>query len=247
MKIVIKKIEVNHNVTQENIFLLAWKYLAWFLLLLILLYWCFYFLGWYLTHFITIQDENKYFSSLYSWLKVDKEATSKLVSQIWKTVYNIQVIDSQELNAFSALWGNIFVTNSLLSWLNTIEWLDFVIGHEIKHIENRDVFRWLISQIPVQFWLLLLWVDYKMINMGDVFTNLYSKNQETLADYGWVDYVYQKHWHVWCVNEVFDLLPYDYFWEIMSDHPETTWRLNKINEYIISKWYKYWTCSKLLK
>lgn len=247
MEIVIKQPKVNYNITQENHFLLAWKYLLWFFLMLVSLYLLFYLFGWYLTFFVSIEDENRYFSGLYIWLKEDKKATNKLISQIWQSKYNIKVIDSEEINAFSALWWNIFLTNSLYSWLNTIEWLDFVIGHEIKHIENRDVFKSLVSQIPVKFWLLLIWVDWTMLNMWDVFTVLYSKNQEILADYGWVDYVYEKHWHVGCIQEVFDLLPSNYLNELISDHPVTESRISKINSYIISKWYKTWECAFLDK
>lgn len=64
--------------------------------------------------------------------------------------YAIQILeDTGEENAYATLGGNMFITREFLESVEYIETLDFVIGHEIAHIEHRDMLKSMIPSLPV--------------------------------------------------------------------------------------------------
>ncbi len=73
------------------------------------------------------------------------------LSQRYKDVpYAIYLVDMDgEENAFAALGGEIYLTKALLENMTHYEALDMIVGHEIGHIENRDVLRGLITRVPM--------------------------------------------------------------------------------------------------
>lgn len=63
--------------------------------------------------------------------------------------YTIYIQESTESNAFATIGGNIIVTSSLLDEIENEEELVFILGHELAHIEHRDVIRSMAQSMPI--------------------------------------------------------------------------------------------------
>ena len=55
--------------------------------------------------------------------------------------YRFQVIDADDVNAFAAPTGYVFVTRGLLESLETEDELAAILAHEIAHVESRHTYR----------------------------------------------------------------------------------------------------------
>ena len=55
--------------------------------------------------------------------------------------YRFAILDTKDVNAYSAPGGYVFITRGLLKELNSESELAGVLGHEIAHIANKDVLR----------------------------------------------------------------------------------------------------------
>lgn len=55
--------------------------------------------------------------------------------------YSFAVIDSEEVNAFALPGGFVYVTTGLLEFIDTDRELEFVVGHEVGHIDLKHCIR----------------------------------------------------------------------------------------------------------
>ena len=120
------------------------------------------------------------------------------------------------------------------------EALDFIIGHEIAHIENRDVLRSLVSELPIQLGLSLLGFSEANILFQHTLSNPHSKYQETRADEGGIDFAYQMNGSIGCSLEFFEQKNSleENIAEIFSTHPVTHFRIERAQEYVEEKGYE---------
>ncbi|WP_340200845.1 M48 family metallopeptidase [Ascidiimonas sp. W6] len=65
------------------------------------------------------------------------------------TVYKLNIIKSEEINAFATMGGYVYLTTGLLDFVDSYDELAFIIGHEVAHEEKlhtqRKVTKLLVS------------------------------------------------------------------------------------------------------
>ncbi len=55
--------------------------------------------------------------------------------------YQYHIIDSKDINAFSTLGGHIYICTGLIDFVDSMDELAFIIGHEIAHIDLEHTLR----------------------------------------------------------------------------------------------------------
>jgi predicted Zn-dependent protease len=95
--------------------------------------------------------------------------------------YTFTVLDSSEINAFSHVGGYIYVNKGLLEFIDGDGELEFVLGHEIGHVELQHCTRNLTyaaraSKLGGQLGENLTQIAYHLVAVG------YSEDQEFAAD-----------------------------------------------------------------
>lgn len=244
MKIVIKDLEKNYNVAQESdgkIFLKWSSVIIWCIIWLFIL---FLFIAQILIPFVSLEDEKRLFwNDVMLWKILDDE-TQRIQKYIWKEFpYKVVVVDSAESNAFALPWGTIAFTKSFLEEVVYENSFLFVLGHEKAHVDNRDVFRWLVSEVPMRIIFVLLGftgnIDFSYFISPTV--NFYSKTMEKNADIFGIDFVYAQQGDVSCALELF--MKKSSLWEniltLLSGHPMTDSRIDYIEQIISRKNYPY--------
>lgn len=253
MKIIVKELKKNYNVSEESDLNIFWKFIWYFVWIIIFLYICFLFFANILLSFVSLEKENELFwwYSNYGF-DINKEKTDKINIFVWKDFeYEILVIDSYEANAFALPWWIIAVTSSLLDEIKYENSLLFIIWHEIGHIENRDVFKKIISEVPLQIILSIVWISWNL-DLSFVLSwtsSLHSKTVESKADYSWLEFLYNQRKDVWCAMYFFekDSSISENILTLLSDHPMTNNRISRIKDVIKQKWYEESETCEFLK
>ena len=131
----------------------------------------------------------------------------------------------------------MYVTQNLLDTIESPEALDFIIGHELGHIENRDVLRTLISELPIHIMLGLFGFSEAHLLFEHTLSNPHSKYQETRADEYGIDFAYQLNGYIGCSLEFFEQKNSlgENLAEVFSTHPVTHFRIERVQEYIAEK------------
>ncbi len=246
MKFHHKVLKDNHNVSKESDSSLFLRY-AWFLFFIMAsIYALFFIFSFFVTQFISIEDE-----ALFLWdtqvFSIDEELTESFRELYPDFPYTLWVADMTEKNAFATLWWNIYLTSWLIkSWASKNE-IDFILWHEIGHIENRDVIRQIISTLPTYLFLMLLWSDIWVSVFETAIENPHSKNQETNADMYWLTYSMKKNGHIGCILNFFENENSlsDNIMTLFSGHPMTDTRMKRIRKEIEKKWYPDGECTPL--
>jgi len=247
MKITAKTLTKNHNVSSESDTSLFFRYMWFFIFIVLSLYILFFVISFAVINFVSIEDEKKWFGSIdevFSWSSLP----DVLGDRYDDIPYTLQVIDMDgEENAFASLGGKIYITRALLDTVDSYETLDFIIGHEVAHIENRDVLKGIISSLPVTLMLSLFWGDYGSVLFNGIVWNTHSKLMESKADRDAIEYVYIKNNHVWCALDFFEDKNTigDNVLEIFSTHPVTKFRIERIEKYIDIRGYEKNECTPL--
>lgn len=252
MKIVIKELKENHNVSKESDSKVFLKFVWIFAIIIIWLFFSLLVFAGFLTKFVSLEDEKKYFSWLSGLeIKIKKESTKKLKEFLGTDFgYEVVVIEMNEANAFALPWWTIAITDTMLEDMKYENSLLFIIWHEIWHIENRDVFKAIVSRVPIQILLSIIWVWWD-IDIWFIFSStnqIHSKWVETDADVKWLEFLNKSKWSVECAIDYFkkDLDLTENIMSFLSDHPMTWSRIEKIEKIIKENWYKENSECKLL-
>jgi len=243
MKIIIKELKNNYNVSKQSdlkvflkwIWIFMWLIITFFIFLLIIAN--------ILVNFISLEDEKRLFPWFSNNFNIDINKTNKLKVLLWNNFkYDISVIKDERSNAFALPWWKILITDSLLKDIKYENSLLFIIWHEIWHVENRDVLKGIISKMPIQIVLNIIWIwwDLDLSFLLSWTTDIYSKWVELDADKKWLEFLYNKKWEVWCALYFFknDKSVLENIGSFLSDHPMNSNRIKNIENIIKSKWYK---------
>jgi hypothetical protein len=95
--------------------------------------------------------------------------------------YRFYVVNDMEVNAFACVGGNIYVNRGLIEFVDNEAQLQFVLGHEIGHIElghSSRRFTFLVrgSQVGGELLSQLTGLVYQAVSLG------YAENQELASD-----------------------------------------------------------------
>lgn len=247
MKIVTKTLKENHNVSKESDSSLFFRYVWFFLFLVFCVYIFFFSISLVSVRFISIEDEQKWFGAFDDIsTELSSDMPESLSERYADIAYTLHIIDMDDTaNAFASLGGNLYVTQAFLEQVDYWEELDFIVWHEIGHIEHRDVLKWLISSFPVTILLSFLGGDYGQILFQGVISNTHSKFQESRADRFWIDFAYEKNGHIGCVMNFFEKenTIEGNLMEMFSTHPMTSLRIERAQDYAKEKWYEVGECT----
>lgn len=243
MKIIVKDIEKNYNVSSESDLKSFFKWIWVIFLILFSLYIILILVANLLVNFISLEDEKKYFWDVGFYYQVDEEKTAKIKDLLWEDLkYDIEVVKMNEENAFSMPWWKILITDSLLSSVKYENSLIFIIWHEVWHSENRDFLKWVIREAPISFLFSLLWVslDIDLSFLSSSSSTIYSKKVESDADEHGLEFLYKIKWEVSCATYFFqkDSSLLEDVSSFLSDHPMTSSRIENIDNLIKKNWYK---------
>ncbi len=247
MKIVIPEWpEKNYNISEKSQ-LIWWMKLLWTFFAIIFSFYLFFLLvAHYLVYLVPLEKEIEWFweGSVTS----ENIQLTKKINEIFPDIkYSLHVISSEEENAYAKLWWKILVTEWLLNSIEYENELLMIIWHEISHIENRDVFKKIVSEFPIQLLLLLIWFSWnEWLYIFDSVSSVYNKEVEERSDFEWVDFVNNEKNHIGCITRFFEKNNdnLDNIVSFLSDHPMTASRITEINEYAQSKWFIEKECSK---
>jgi len=252
MKIVVKDLETNHNISQESDLHIFFKWIwivAW---LVVGLFIFFIFLWNILVNYFSIEDEKKYFPDVISEFNIDENKTKKLKNLLWNNFkYEIAVARDDIENAYALPGWTIIITDSLLNEIKYENSLLLIIWHEVWHIENRDVFKAFVTNMPIAILLSILWIgwDFDLTFLLSGTSDIYSKTVESDADKKGLDFLYNIKGEVWCSLYFFEKRSWlwENIWSLLSGHPMTSGRINNIKKEIRIKWYPENNDCKLLK
>lgn len=250
MKIIPTLSKKNYNVSQETEEKYLLRFLLWIIWGLIILYVLFYWVALFSLRFISLEQERKWFSS--GWIVFDEKDIAPVPEYIQKRYellpYQLYILKWQwEVNAFTTLGWNIFLTEEFLEEVRYVETLDFIVGHEIGHVEHRDVLKSIIPSLPIHVLLSLFWVKELSSLFTGLVENQLSKSQETKADYYGLDFTYSLNGHVGCALDLFetDNSVWKNVIEVFSTHPMTTLRIERAKKYIETMQYPKLQCKEL--
>ncbi len=152
-------------------------------------------------------------------------------------------LDSETVNAFATLGGQIFVFQGLLDIVKTDIGLDMVLAHEAAHILNRDPIQGITAALGVQFVFALATGNTELAQLSnlmgtgsELFLLSYSRKQERAADALAMDTLAKLYPDLTGADELFHymLMHSDdmSFPEFLSSHPNVEDRINTIQERI---------------
>lgn len=166
--------------------------------------------------------------------------------------YSFDVIQSNEVNAFSLPGGPTFIYTGLLDKLKTEDELAGVMGHELTHVRKEH---WAYAYRDSQKRNLLLNLGLIVLHASDTAANLagitndlvfelpFSRRHESEADMGGFDMMVNAGYNPKGMVDVFAMLrdqaksgkvP-----EFFSDHPDDTNRIKKIQDRIDQSGRRY--------
>jgi hypothetical protein len=247
MKIENKLPTKNYNVSQESDSSIFFRYVWFFLCIIFGIYIFFIALSHIVVLFISIEDEKSLFSPIADFIDL-RDLPEDLWERYKDLDYSVSVTDMEETeNAFADLWWRVYITQNLLDSIEYREELDFLIGHEFAHIENRDVLKSLVSDVPLSVILTLFGWEKATEIFNALLKNTHSKMWESRADRYALDFTYNLNGHVWCALNF--LMKKNTLWdnvlEVFSTHPVTDMRIKRAQKYIEKQWYKTLECTNI--
>ena len=155
--------------------------------------------------------------------------------------WKIHIIDKEVLNAFATPGGYIYVYTGLIKYLDTVDDLAGVMGHEIAHADRRHSSKQLQRQYGVGVLLQFILGDNSVIsNIGQTLLALdYGRDQEADADEQSVKYLAKTQYACNGAATFFEKLLNDGATgngpEFLSTHPSPKSRVQDINNEATSR------------
>ncbi len=157
------------------------------------------------------------------------------------STYSIQinVIESNDINAFALPGGKIFVYSGIVKNLNNYEEFTALLGHEISHVENQHSLKSICRTIASSIFIACLFGDVTGISSGiieqaDQFKQLnYSRELEMQADNKGFDLMIDNNVSPKGMIDLLKLLQKEShetpdFMKYFSTHPKTEERIKNI-------------------
>ena len=248
MKIVSKTLKKNHNVSTESDSSLFIRYVWFFFFIAVSIYLFFFLLSFIVIHFVSVEDERKWFPNPDLWFETLTGMTEELNTMYPDSPYTLSVIEmDDEENAFAWPGGHMYFTRALLENTQYKNELDFVVGHEMYHTLNRDVIKGAITKVPLYIFLSFLGNSSGQLLFDWFVANPHSKAVEIAADKAWVDFVAEKNGHIWCVLDFLkkNNTIKNNAMTLFSSHPMSATRILLLESYITKQWYLGWECEDL--
>lgn len=161
--------------------------------------------------------------------------------------YQFRVVESNEVNAFAAPGGFIFVTTGALRLMKNEAELAGVLGHEVGHVAKRHTINSIRQAMLAQgvATAVLDGNDNKLIEMGaNIGANLilkgFDRGAELESDRLGASYTYKAGYDPRALGAFLDALRQGSGeipgWLVAtSDHPRTDDRLTKLSEYMVGE------------
>ena len=171
-----------------------------------------------------------------------------LSSKLKNFKYDLHIMDTNKVNAFATLWGNIVLTKWLLEKIQYQEELLFVIWHEKNHLQNRDPLRVFLTIAPLKLTLYYIgqesWIDITKI--WDILWTYFTKKIEMRADNWGIKFVREKTKSPWCMLKFFEQenSPIKEYMRKVSSHPTIESRTNNIKNKLNIKKIDFEDCNK---
>ena len=193
---------------------------------------------------ISIENEQKLFSFLKSEHKEKKSKEElylqKLLDSAKKCTqssydFNVQIIDSNTINAFAFPGGNIMVTQKLLKKASSQNEILFVLAHEMGHFYDRDHLKGIGRSFVFNSISFLTGLTDMagLLNESIAFSeSRFSQKQESQADIFAVKLMNCYYGHVNGATDFFKTLPKDKSYNLFNSHPQTEKRIETIDKYI---------------
>ncbi len=220
---------------------LKWMWISVWILILLTIFslWFFKLFSHFIISKLDIEDEKKYFWNSFIDKNTKKLDSLNISYKIDLPKYiDLYVIESDEVNAFATIWGNIVFTTSLLKDLKYEEEFMFILWHEMEHIKNRDIIDWFSSQIPFYLTITYLWFDswFDYSKIANLTTSYISRETELKADMWWINYVKKAWWKSNCILDFFQDKNniYEKYLFFSLSHPTSVERIKQILKY--SEW-----------
>ena len=131
----------------------------------------------------TVRKEDKIIESTETKARLERLARPLIAKTKRKGIkYTFSILEDEEINAFSHLGGYIYVNKGLLDDVNTDSELQFVLGHEIAHVDLKHCVETVTYAARASELAndenagQLIQIAYKLVSLG------YSEEQEYEAD-----------------------------------------------------------------
>ena len=152
---------------------------------------------------------------------------------------NVQVIESDDINAFALPGGYIFVYSGILDKMTSYEQLVALIGHEVSHVTNRHSLKSICRNFATDFVISSVVGDANSISAGllskaSEFKQLkYSRELETEADNKGMELMLENKVDPNGMLNLLRLLKEEAtempeFMKYLSTHPDTDSRIENI-------------------
>ena len=176
------------------------------------------------------------------WAKNDVENILRKITAGLKNsnrVYKLNIIQSQQINAFATMGGYVYVTTGLLDFVDSYDELAFIIGHEVAHEEKlhtqRKVTKLLVSTNLLN---MVKMEDFKKLalNINAMLSAPFDQIDEYEADKYGVALAKRAGYNPAKFGDFFDKLARyenkNLLKKITSTHPFSEDRKNCIQEYL---------------
>lgn len=263
MKIIVKKLEHEVNVSKVNPLKNFCYTLSGFIFLIVIIY---YLLG------AAVDITIRYIPTRYEAqilkkitpeiksIKYDgKENIQKLLDDLIKIsdmkLRNIRVaiINTNEQNAYAVPGELILIEKELIEEVESENELSMILGHELGHFRNRDHLRGLGRGLLAWIFSVVTGIDSMqdiLVRSFGVAQNNFSREQELHADIYGLELLVKKYGHAGGATSFYERLEkqykaFDKLGVIFATHPASEVRIRKIKESIKSNKYKVNSVLKL--
>ena len=185
-----------------------------------------------------VSDDEKAVSELES---IGKHLAAKRSRK--EITYKFTLLRSDEYNAYAALGGFVYFTDTLWYAMTPNERAG-VLAHEIMHVEKRHAvkgkdFRWATGVATVFIRTNSTAEHYLLYGARDLGILKYSRDQEQEADLQGSDLCKAVGYDPACVyqamvklTKIFEQLGAHEGWQMLSDHPNTDNRVGYLGDYV---------------
>lgn len=187
-----------------------------------------------------VEDDNKIIEGTAADSAI-QAITSRMLSAIDSTPYRyqIKIIQSQDINAFTIPGGNIYILSGLIKAADSPEEVAAVLAHEIGHAEKRHVVTKLINDMSMTAIVSILsGGDPSVVTevLQSVVGNKFNRGQEMEADKFALQLMEDAHIPPKALARFFERLndkdlDYNENLEILMTHPHNNRRIDQARKY----------------